>query len=51
MRLLAVIEREGMSDDRERISRYAVNAIVPEVMKIVTEEVRMEKRRKVEVMQ
>lgn len=43
-RLKAAIERQGMSPDQERFSVPMLNAMVPEVLKIVSEEIRKVKR-------
>ena len=39
-RLIAAVEREGMTLDRERMAIPVVNALVPEVLKIIAEEVK-----------
>jgi hypothetical protein len=43
-RLDGAIERMGLSLDRERAAKSAANSIVPEVLKIIAEEVREAKR-------
>jgi hypothetical protein len=39
-RLNGAIDRVGMDPDRERMARYVVNILTPEVKKIVKEETR-----------
>jgi hypothetical protein len=39
-RLKAAIERQGLSPDQERMSVPMLNTMVPEVLKIVSEEIR-----------
>jgi len=43
-RLLAVIQREGTSPDRERMAEWTIRKIAAEIMKIIEEEVRQAKR-------
>jgi hypothetical protein len=43
-RLLAVLDQQGMSQDRDRIARCAVTSVVPEVMKIIAEETKAARR-------
>lgn len=39
-RLNGVIDRLALSLDRERVARYTVDRLVPEVVKLIREEVR-----------
>jgi hypothetical protein len=43
-RLKAAIERQGMSPDQERFSVPMLNAVVPEVLRMISEELRKAKR-------
>jgi len=45
-RLIEAVEREGMTLDRERMAIPVVNALVPEVLKIIAEEVKKAKQEK-----
>ncbi len=43
-RLIAVIQREGTIGDQERMAEWTILKILPEVLKIIKEEVRQAKR-------
>jgi len=40
-RLIAVIQREGLSLERERMAEWTIAKITPEILKIIAEEVRI----------
>ena len=46
-RLIAVLERRGQSEAREKMARWGVLVIVPEVVRIVKEAVDAAKREEV----
>jgi hypothetical protein len=41
-RLNGAVDRVSMHPDRERMARYVVNLLIPEVKKIIREELRKE---------
>lgn len=43
-RLNGAVDRIGMNPDRERMARYVVDILTPEVVKILKEEMRQRKR-------
>lgn len=49
VRLLAVLERRDQSEARERMAKWGIELIVPEVLQIVTEEVKTAKRENIQV--
>jgi len=44
-RLYGAVDREGMGPERARIARYIVDRILPEVKKLIREEVQAEKQK------
>jgi hypothetical protein len=45
-RLLAKLQVEGIGGERERIAEWAITKSIPEIIKIVNEQVRIERSKK-----
>ncbi len=46
-RLIATMQRQGLSLERERVAAWVIEKIAPEILKIIAEEVRLVRREQV----